>query len=475
MLYKQDELAQALGISSSTPAVSGVSIDSRSAEKGDLFFALKGPKFDGIDFLEQAFARGVAYAIIAGEYKKQQKIDGARVLKVDDTLKTLTRLASYARSRTSARIIAITGSVGKTSLRALLQNILPGAVAASLGNLNNHIGVPLSLARMPRESQYGVFELGMSKQGEIANLSAIVRPHFAIITAIAPAHLMFFESEDEICDAKAEIFANVSQCALFPANEKYRERLYAHAVNVPKVATFGSDEKSNYRLCQYTTRNDSTEVRAIFPSKSKGSKQEEQHQEEKGIEHQWRIGGYGAARVLGSLGALAICNELNLDVASIAKKLQNQFPLQGRGAISEINLASPAKSFHRRIRVIDESYNSSPVALRTALATLASLNPRRIAALGDMLELGKHEIEMHSELAADAARSCDAVFTCGNLMQKLYRNLPRSKRGAHRDEAQELAKPLLAHLKHGDTLLVKGSLGSGMQILLEELNQHATA
>ncbi len=484
-LYEENEIAHALGLTASSPAADGISIDSRTIKSGELFFALQGERCNGAEFVEQALARGAACAIVAESYhiahKNNAPYNPARLLRVHSPLQALTRLAAYARSRTSARIIAITGSVGKTSLRGLLENILPEPVAASRGNQNNHIGLPMSLARMPRDSKYGVFELGMNHAGEIDSLASLTRPHIAIITAISAVHTEFLPDEFAICDAKAEIFKYVSDFALIPSQKKFVGRLLesARAAGLMKLATFGSEAASDYRLREYKIVNDTTIARALFPAKKiSGEKnynekngQAEKTQIEEVREIRWHIAGCSKARALNGLCALALCDLLNLDLVTIAEKLQAQQPLVGRGALVNLQLERPA----RQIKVIDESYNSSPLALSNALASLESHPHRRIAALGDMLELGEKAQELHKAIAPEAARYCDLVFTCGELMSSLYRSLPRSKRGAHRENARALTNPLLAALKNGDTLLVKGSLASGMQDLLKNLEQKAAA
>ena len=485
ILYEENEIAYALGLqsglkSSATTVATGVSIDSRTIKSGEVFFALQGENCNGAEFVEQALARGAACAIVDESYPidhSSTRYNVARLLKVGSPLQALTRLASYARSRSSARIIAITGSVGKTSLRHLLQNILPTPVTASLGNQNNHIGVPMSLARLARDSKYGVFELGMNHAGEIDHLASLVRPHIAVITAISAVHTEALKDEFAVCDAKAEIFNYVSEVALFPSDEKFVELLRekATAAQIAKISTFGFAPSSDYRLREYNMANDKTSARAFFPAIEEARQKvheevrqkvrQEVHEEVREI--RWSIAGCSKARAVTAVCALALCDLLGLDLATIAGQLPEQQPLVGRGALASLLLEHPS----RKIKVIDESYNSSPLALSNALASLSAHPPRRIAALGDMLELGESAEQLHKELAPEAAKYCDLVFTCGELMYALHRRLPRGKRGTHKVNARELLLPLLAALKNGDTLLVKGSMASGMQGLLKNLEQ----
>ena len=497
MLYEENELAHALGLSGGSPAARGVSIDSRTLEEGDAFFALKGERFDASHFVEQAFERGAACALVAkGAVSLSDgaaRRFGGHVLEVEDVERALVRCGCYARGRTSARIVAVTGSLGKTSVRAMLEGLLDGKVSASRGNLNNHIGVPLSLARMARDSDYGVFELGMNHAGEIAKLGAWVRAHVGVITSIAAVHSEFFKDELEICDAKGELLDWVSEAALLPATEPYASRLRAkaEAAGVARLAFFGSEKESDYVLqkCRDSldTSEDSISVHATFPHHATDAKT--QPRQELRRELRWQVGGRGYARALGSLCAWAVCDLLGLVPDKVSSKDSREKtqektqekteellrrsaqlrPPRGRGALARLSLSQPL----RHIRLIDESYNASPPAVRNALAVLSRFPPRRLAALGDMLELGAESSRLHAELAAYAARCCDLVFTCGTLSERLYKALPRHLRGAHRKDAHALATTLYARLKDGDTLLVKGSLGSKMATAVSYLEQRS--
>ena len=493
MLYEENELAHALGLSGGSPAVSGVSIDSRTIEKGDAFFALKGERFDASQFVEVAFERGAACALAAPSSvslsDEAARKFSERLLQVEDAESALVRCGCYARGRTSARIVAITGSLGKTSLRAMLQEILqatlqknlPVKVSASHGNLNNHIGVPLSLARMARDSSYGIFELGMNHAGEIAKLGAWVRPHVGVITSIATVHSEFFENDMEICDAKGELLEWVSEAALLPATEPYASRLRAkaEAAGVARIAFFGNERTSKkisgYVLQKFLDNPDASEdsvsVQATFPERATDAQIQGQAQGRR--EFRWQVGGRGYARALTSLCALAVCDLLGLVADELSPKILETsaglLPPRGRGRIARLSLAQPP----RQIRLIDESYNASPLAVRNALSVLSRFPRRRLAALGDMLELGAEGARLHADLASYATRCCDLVFTCGGLSETLYKALPRSLRGAHSKDAGTLAKTLHARLKDGDTLLVKGSLGSQMATIVSYLEQRA--
>ena len=465
MLYEENEIARALGLSCGSPALSGVSIDSRTIEKGDAFFALKGERIDASQFVEQAFERGAACALVAaGSLSEQDGSWQERTLEVEDVESALVRCGCYARGRTSARIVAITGSLGKTSLRAMLQELLPGKVSASRGNLNNHIGVPLSLARMARDSDYGVFELGMNHAGEIAKLSAWVRPHVGVITSIAAVHSEFFKDLQGICDAKAELLDWVSEVALLPADEPHASRLRAKAetAGIARLAFFGHEQASDYVLQEchdsLDANDDKVSVRATFPQGNADSR-----------ELRWQVGGRGDARALASLCALAVCDSLGLVLEELLPRFAELRSPKGRGRIERLSIAQPL----RRIRLIDESYNASPQAVRNALSVLSRFPSRRLAALGDMLELGAEGARLHADLASIAARCCDLVFTCGTLSEALHKALPRHLRGAHSSDAGALARTLYARLKDGDTLLVKGSFGSHMATAVSYLEQRA--
>jgi UDP-N-acetylmuramoyl-tripeptide--D-alanyl-D-alanine ligase len=436
-------------------AASGVAIDSRGAGVGDLFVALKGPRFDGHDFVVDAFSRGAAAAMVSRTDVKAGA--DAALLVVDDTMAGLEGLAIAARARTGARIIGITGSVGKTGTKEALRLALEpqGVVSATAGNLNNQIGVPLSLARMPRAADFGIFELGMSRPGEIGALSRLVRPHVAVITTIEPVHSEFFDTIADIADAKAEIFAGMSGGTAV----LYRDNAYfpwladaAWRAGVEHVIGFGAHPESTARLIDCELRGTSSRVTAVIEGQT--------------VTYRLNVG--GRHWVMNSLAVLAAVFAAGGDVPEAAAALARVQPMKGRGQRHRVAIEGGS------LEVLDESYNASPASMRAAIAVLSAAEPlpggRRIAVLGDMLELGPDAPRLHASLAADLeAAGVDLVFTAGPNMRRLHEALPERLRGAHAATAGELAPRVIAAVGPGDVVTVKGSFGVGMAAVVEAL------
>jgi UDP-N-acetylmuramoyl-tripeptide--D-alanyl-D-alanine ligase len=451
-LWSAAELAAATGGRASGDwSVSGVAIDSRSAQPGELFIALGGPRHDGHDFVAQALERGAAamvHRVPAG------LAADAPLLLVDDTMAALTALGHAGRERSRARVAAITGSVGKTGSKEALRLAL-GAQApthASAASHNNHWGVPLSLARAPHGTAFAVYELGMNAPGEIAALTQIVRPHVALITAIAPAHLGFFASLEAIAEAKAEIFAGLEPggCAVLNADDAHFGRLHAlaEAAGAARVIGFGAGKAAAARLLDARMDANGSDLSMTLD----------------GRKLSFRIGAPGRHWVSNSLAVLATAAALGADVERAAGALAAFEPPRGRGQRRRIERPDGA------ITLIDDSYNANPASVRAALAVLATAPGRKLAALGDMLELGEHSAALHAALAGPIEElAIDQVFTAGPAMRHLHAALPASRRAAHADSARALLPILLAELKDGDTLLVKGSLGSAMGQIVDAL------
>lgn len=426
---------------------SGVSIDSRSLEDGDLFVALKGPNFDGHDYVTVARAAGAAAAVVH-RLPEGLTADAPLVL-VEDTDIALEALGRAARERTDARICCITGSVGKTGTKEALATALAavGSTAASRGNLNNRWGVPLSLARMPRRVAFGVFELGMNNPGELTPLACLSRPHVAIITTVTDAHLEFFASVEAIADAKAEIFAGMGAdgVAILHRESPFYNRLAAAAAacGVGRIVGFGADPAAEARLVEHRPGADGDHVWAnLF-----------------GREIDYRLGLAGRHWAINSLAALAAVDAMGGDTARAAGALAKLRPLKGRGERHRIALENGS------FELIDESYNASPAAMRAAFAVLAGRESsgRRIAILGDMLELGAEAEALHAALAPDLEQAgIDLAFTAGPIMGALHAALPAAMRGGHAADADALTPVVLASLRAGDVVLVKGSFGSRM-------------
>ncbi len=424
--------------------VSGLSIDTRTLQAGDLFVALKGDHRDGHDFVKAAFDAKAGAALVT---HAPEGVTGA-LLTVGHTQRGLEDLARAARLRSNAKILAVTGSAGKTTTKEILRlacNAL-GRTHASAASYNNHWGVPLSLAAMPRDAEYGIFEVGMNHFGELRNLVSFVRPHVALITTIAPAHLEFFGNCESIADAKSEIFEGLEPggAALIPADSAYAVRLTARArqAKVARIVSFG--EKGEARLISFTPDGTGMRVRCDIL----------------GVAVDCHVGAPGAHIAQNVVGALAAVALLDGDVLNAAAALKDFTALKGRGSRFDVN----------GISVIDESYNANPASMVAAMALLASATARKIAVLGDMLEMGEGGPAHHAGLAAPlAANKVELVFACGAQMKALWEALPHAQRGAYAENSKLLAPQVLEAVKPGDTVLVKGSNGAKMSAIIEAL------
>jgi UDP-N-acetylmuramoyl-tripeptide--D-alanyl-D-alanine ligase len=434
----------------------GVSIDTRTLKPGDLFVALHVAR-DGHDFVAAAHAAGAAAALVAEDRAGSLEGQGP-LLVVRDTLEGMTALGLAARDRTQARTIGVTGSVGKTGTKEALKTVLTpqGATHASVASYNNHWGVPLTLARMPAETRFGVFEMGMNHAGEIAPLSAMVRPHAALITTVAPVHLENLGSIEAIADEKAAIYSGLRDggVAIVTRDNDQYERMRRHAETSPagRIVTFGETAGSDVRLVEVALDAAGSDVVAeVF-----------------GRRVRYRIGSPGRHIALNSLGVLAGVEALGGDVDAAAAAMADVRPPAGRGEAIRLAIAGGSVSLY------DESYNANPASMRAALDILGRTGPgpggRRIAVLGDMLELGEEGPAMHAGLAeVVAANGVDLVFTAGPLMQYLWRALPAARRGAHSPQAAGLEDAVIAALRPGDVLTVKGSNGSRTHAIVAAL------
>ena len=438
--------AASLGKASQAFAVNGISIDTRTLKEGDLFVALVGDNRDGHDFVRAAFEAKAGAAMVA------RVMPDARgpLLTVAHTQRGLEDLARASRARSNAKILAVTGSAGKTTTKEILRLALNalGRTHASAASYNNHWGVPLSLASMPRNSEYGIFEVGMNHFGELRNLVSFVRPHVALITTIAPAHLEFFGNCEAIADAKSEIFEGLlpGGAALIPADSPYAERLKARARQAQVSRILGFGESGDAKLISWTEEKPGMRVRADIFGRAVDCLV-------------GAAGGHIAQNVVGALAAVAL---LDGDVLNAAAALKNFTPLKGRGARFEA----------AGIQVIDESYNANPASMAAALALLGTARGRKVAVLGDMLEMGEGGIAHHVGLAAPiGANHVDLVFASGAQMKALWEALPSKRRGGYAETSSALLPQLLAALKTGDTVLVKGSNGSKMSVIVDGLRE----
>jgi len=434
----------------------GVSIDSRSLVAGDLFVALVGPNFDGHNFVADALAKGAAAAVVT---KRPDGLsEAAPLLVVADTQRALEDLGRAARTRALGRMIAVTGSVGKTGTKEALKCALErqGRTFASSGSLNNQWGVPLSLARMPRDSSYGVFELGMNHPGEIEALSRLVRPEVSIITTIEPAHLGFFPSVEAIADAKAEIFIGTAPngAAILNQDNPYYERLAAaaRARGITRILGFGTNDAASVRLVDCHLYATASAVTAAVMGEA----------------IDYSIALPGRHWVMNSLAVLAAVKAVGGDIGAAALSMATLSALEGRGRRHRLAIPGGA------IELIDESYNASPASMRAALAVLGAIEPgpggRRVAVLGSMLELGAESQRLHAELAKPLIEADVAlVFTLGDEMRALDAALPAKRRGEHADNVAALIELLGNRLKPNDVVAVKGSHGSRLYELVAKL------
>jgi UDP-N-acetylmuramoyl-tripeptide--D-alanyl-D-alanine ligase len=459
-LWQAADVAQATkGRATGDWSARGISIDSRTVSAGDLFVALHGERFDGHDYVASSIAAGAAGAIVD---RPIADLDAhAPIVTVYDTMQGLVALGAAGRARSQARVAAVTGSVGKTSTKEALSLVL-GRQAPTFftsGNLNNHIGVPLSLARLAPDARYAVLEIGMNHPGEIAPLSRQVRPHAAIITNVGPAHLEFFPDESGIADEKSAIFDGLEPggAAILNRDNPHYMRMARHAMaKNARIVSFGEHDVADFRLVGLDL--DAT-----------GSNVEMMHA---GKKLRYRVGAPGKHWAINSLAVLAAVSALGGNVIRAATDLADVSAPKGRGVLQRVTLPQGA------ITLIDESYNASPLAMRAAFALLAIQTPaesgRRILALGDMLELGTDAPALHAALAQSLG-GIDLVFTAGPLMRHLHEALPATQRGMHADESADLVAPLLQALRAGDVLTVKGSLGSRMGLVVRALIEAATS
>ncbi|MFW2828624.1 UDP-N-acetylmuramoyl-tripeptide--D-alanyl-D-alanine ligase [Sphingomonas sp. ID0503] len=431
-------------------AATGVSFDSREVEPGHLFVAMKGEATDGHRFVAGAYEKGAAGALVS------QPVDGPAVL-VADTTHALDDLARASRQRTSARIIGITGSVGKTGTKEALADALArglrGPVHRSIKSYNNHTGVPLSLARMPAETAFGVFEIGMNHAGELAVLTRLVRPHVAIVTAIAPAHSEFFASEAAIADAKGEIFQGLEPggTAIIPHDSPHRDRLIAAAEPYAgRIWTFGRDKAADiHAIDAIEVESGGTFVTACLPV----------------ADVSFTIAQAGAHWVSNALAVMAAVAAVDGDLASAGLALADMAGLAGRGERREVALEGGTAT------IVDESYNANPASMAATIATLGAMPAkRRIVVLGEMRELGAGSADFHAGLAAPIlAANVDRALLVGEGMAPLGRALEGRIELAHLPDAAAAIDMLGGTLAPGDAVLVKGSNVVGLSRVVAAL------
>ena len=438
-------------------SVIGVSIDSRSIQKGELFVALEGENGDGHAYVEKALEQGACAALVSREI---EGIEKDKLLIVEDTLKAFQALGMAARLRCGAKIIGITGSVGKTGTKEMLAVALSvqGQTHASIKSYNNHWGVPFTLSNMHAGTDYGVFEIGMNHADEITPLSEMVRPDVSIITTITPVHIGNFDNGIEgIVAAKAEIFKGMKagSIAILNADIEHFSQLKKRAEKKGlQVYSFGEAQGAEAKIIDCLEAANGSRVKAEILGEA--------------VSFSLQIPGRHI--VCNALAVLLAVKSVGGDIQKAAKALATQEAIVGRGKreLIESGVAD------NPITLIDESYNASPAAMNASFKVLALVDPgrggRRIAILGNMLELGSKSPEMHADLALPLkAANVDLVYTCGKDMKKLHDNLPANQRGMHKETSKELAQIVPDVLMPGDVVMVKGSLGSQMGLVVEAL------
>ena len=435
---------------------SGVTIDSRKLPPGALFVAFKGERVDGHDYVKQALAAGAAGALVE---HVPQGLGSAPLVVANDVQEALAQLGRASRARTHAKIIAVTGSVGKTGTKEAIRVALAGVgkVYATHGNLNNHIGLPLSLANLPQDARFGVFELGMNHAGELSMLTAMARPDIAVITNVEAVHLEFFANVEGIADAKAEIMEGLGAdgTVILNRDNAFFERLAVKArARGLRIVTFGEREGADCRLTDYRLQDMGAQIEAVIH----------------GTPIAYRLGAIGRHWALTSLAALAAALAAGADLADAAAALAHFHEPDGRGKLMRLVLPNGDAT------LIDDCYNASPSSTSAAIAKLAELSAalggkgRTIAVLGDMLELGTASENLHRSLLAPLSQHhIDKVYLAGSLMQNLYETLPPAMRAGHAESAKALASQVTQGVRPGDIVLVKGSRGSRMDIVRDAL------
>ncbi|RCS25473.1 UDP-N-acetylmuramoylalanyl-D-glutamyl-2,6-diaminopimelate--D-alanyl-D-alanine ligase [Phyllobacterium salinisoli] len=460
-LWTSADMVDAMGgrpVGTLPEGITGISIDTRTLASGEAFFAIKGDQFDGHDFVTAAMAAGAGLIVVAeAKLPALGKLQVPMIV-VDDVLEGLVRLGIASRARSKAQIIAVTGSVGKTTTKEALRHVLAdvGKVHASAASFNNHWGVPLTLARMPADTEYGVFEIGMNHPDEIRPLVKMVRPHVAIITLIAPAHLGHFNDLEEIARAKAEIFEGIvpGGYALLNRDDAlfgFLEQL-AREAGVEHIRSFGQDAAADYRAVAMKLLPNCSCMTAVLA----------------GEEVAIKIGAPGRHIVQNALAVLGAAHLVGADMARVAMALASLTPEDGRGARHRLHHPDGV------ITLIDESYNANPASMRAALELLHAAQPegrgRRVAVLGDMLELGNHAAKLHRELAQPiTGAEINTLFIGGPEMSVLASALPVEIQTEYRQSVEELQPLVIKAVRPGDVVMVKSSKGIGFSKIVGAL------
>ena len=465
-LFGWNEFMAATGgrtVGPSAQQVTGISIDTRTLKPGDAFFAIRGDRFDGHDFASQAMRAGASVLVI--DQARAIALSSLQIPKIitPNVLKALENTGQAARARTDAAVLAVTGSVGKTTTKEMLRAIcLPsGETHAASASHNNHWGVPLTLVRMPASTRFGVFEIGMNHAGEIRTLVKMVRPQVAAITRIAPAHLGQFDSVNQIAAAKAEILEGIEPggIAVLNHDDDYFKSLVARAreVGVERLRTFGTHEGASVRLI------------ARAPGEAGPARVSID-----GIDFTLSLALPGRHNVMNALCALAVATAAGVEPASAVAALSRMKPVEGRGTREALAYGDGT------IALIDESYNANPASMEAALEVLGNASPtaqgRRVAVLGDMLELGTHASGLHAALAEPVlASDAELVLLVGDEMTALAKALEGKVEVYHRPNAEAMEQLAFKALREGDVVMVKASNGTGLGRLVGALRKASQA
>ena len=449
MLWTENDIINATGgnCENNNWQSNRICIDSRKIKEGDIFIALKTKKSDGHNYIQSALSNGAVAIIVS----KKSNLNIPQVI-VKDTIQALTDIGIYARNKLQGKIIGITGSVGKTTTKDMLKNtlVMYGETYATNGNLNNHLGVPLTLAHAPLNAKFIIIEMGMSNLLEIDSLTKITKPDIAVVISVENNHIEFFNGINQIAQAKSEIFNGLNKNGI---------AIYNNSTNCVKTILENAQQNTN-NIVSYGKKNikdikitDNYQIVLLDIS---------------GNEVKVKINGLGSHRIFNTLAVLNIISELGLNPSNAIKKIEDIKPTVGRGSSEKIKIK------HGEITLFDESYNASPASMKSALEALGltKTKGRRIAVLGDMLELGQESSKLHKELINDINKNhIDIIFACGKYMYELYKLCPPDIKGAWENNSSILSKQVLKSLKNGDFIMIKGSLGSNMRIIIKEIKE----
>ena len=452
MLWTANDLLEATG--GHTPntqwSASGVSIDTRTLEKGDVFIAISGDNFNANNFIKTAFEKGASGAIVSN---LDVNCSLPQII-VDDTSLALRGMGIYSRARFQGEVIGITGSVGKTGVKDTLKKVLKnyGKTYATVGNLNNHFGVPLTLSRIPQNTQYAIIEMGMSALGEITDLTSMARPTCAIVNTVEKAHLEFFTGIEQIAEAKAEIFRGLQDGTAIYNMDTNCSDILLHAIKTQEVDyfTFGENKNANLQLLSTTKTKNGQRVFASLNGKN----------------FVFDLPSLGQHRAYNACAVLSILASIGIDPEIACKYLSTITPAIGRGA----SALYPVKG--GEVLVYDETYNGAPASMHASLQVLAqtTCQGRRIAILGDMLNLGEDSISLHKEIKETILKhDIDLVLSCGKYMKYLQESLPVQKQGLWAENSEILSQSVLEYLLPNDVLVIKGSAGSKMKLILNKI------